>query len=276
MFVAPFLVPDQPLYWLLALYLVISGCYITGLIRRRNRQDIVPAIGFFLGLLGIYLVTQTQLDYLSRYVFFVHRIQHLVLHHLSPFLIALSAPSAILSAGLPGSLRRAVARWARWPGIRHGYRFIQNPLVGGLLFVGLIAFWLWPPVHFQAMLSARDYWLMNLSMLIDGLLFWWFMLDSRKPGSHATTYSIGLRVGVLWAVMVPQIAIGAWIALADHDLYTAYAVCGRAFPIAALTDQQLGGLFTWIPAAMMSVIGTLVLLRLGFRHESRPSQPPLS
>lgn len=148
------------------------------------------------------------------------------------------------------------------------YRVIQHPVVGGVLFVGLIAFWLWPPVHFYAMLPARYYWLMNLSMLVDGLLFWWFMLDPLPAGSHATTYGIGLRTVVLWAVMVPQIAIGATIALADHDLYTAYGVCGRALPISSLTDQQLGGLFTWIPAAMMSVLGTLVLIRHGFRNEA--------
>ena len=38
-------------------------------------------------------------------------------------------------------------------------------------------------------------------------------------------------------------------------------------------DQQLGGLLTWIPAAMMSVLATLVLLRLHFRNERARRSP---
>jgi putative membrane protein len=43
-------------------------------------------------------------------------------------------------------------------------------------------------------------------------------------------------------------------------LYDVYDVCGRAWAIDPLTDQELGGLLTWIPAAMMSVVGSLVVL----------------
>ena len=39
------------------------------------------------------------------------------------------------------------------------------------------------------------------------------------------------------------------------------SVCGRAWPLEPLTDQQLGGIVTWIPAAMMSLLGVLVVLR---------------
>jgi putative membrane protein len=66
-------------------------------------------------------------------------------------------------------------------------------------------------------------------------------------------------------IMLPQIGIGAYIALSDTILYDVYAVCGRAWPISPLVDQQIGGLITWIPASMMSVIGILIVLRLWMR-----------
>ena len=66
---------------------------------------------------------------------------------------------------------------------------------------------------------------------------------------------------LLAAVMVPQIIIGASITFADQVWFDVYAVCGRAWPVAPITDQHLGGLITWIPAAMMSVVGALVVLR---------------
>lgn len=261
------LIPWEPLYWLIALFALAAYCYTCGLIRRRNRQDVLPAVGFYIGLLSMYAVMQTHLDYYGHYVFFLHRLQHLILHHMGPFLIALSVPSAVLATGAPGWLRIVLRRLWEFTPLRWAYRFVQHPVIAGLLFVGLIAYWLIPSVHFMAMLSKTQYWVMNLSMAVDGLLFWWLILDPRRPGTTSVTYPIGLRILVLWAVMPPQIAIGAYIALADGLVYDVYAVCGRAFPISPMVDQQLGGLITWIPAAMMSVLATLILLRFTFTHD---------
>lgn len=261
------LTPWEPLYWLIALFALAAYCYTCGLIRRRSARDIFPAIGFYIGLLSMYAVMQTHLDYYGHYVFFLHRLQHLVLHHMGPFLIALSLPSAVLATGAPRWLRHIFRYAADFTPLRWAYRFVQHPVVAGLVFVGLIAFWLTPSIHFVAMLSKPDYWIMNLSMAVDGLLFWWLILDHRRPGSTPVTYPIGLRVLVLWAVMPPQIAIGAYITLAPQTVYDVYAICGRAFPISPIMDQQIGGLITWIPAAMMSALATVILLHFTFRNE---------
>ncbi|MES1941131.1 inner membrane protein [Salinisphaera sp. T5B8] len=263
------LTPWEPQPVLIAVFALAAACYVRGLARRRRIRDIAPAIAFGIGLISMYVVMQTHVDYYAQYMFFIHRAQHLILHHLGPFLIALSMPTAVLAAGAPAWLNRGVRGMGELPPVMACYRFVQHPFISALLFVGLIYFWLTPSIHFTAMLSARDYWLMNLSMAVDGLLFWWFMLDPRAPGTTRTTYSTGLRIIVLWAVMPPQIALGAYIALAPDTVYDVYAVCGRAFPISPIVDQQLGGLITWIPAAMMSVVATLILLRFGFIHERR-------
>ena len=265
------LTPWEPQPVLIAVFAIVAVCYVRGLARRRRLRDTAPAIAFGLGLISMYVVMQTHVDYYAQYMFFIHRAQHLILHHLGPFLIALSMPTAVLAAGAPAWLNRGVRGLGTLPPVMASYRFVQHPVISALLFVGLIYFWLTPSIHFTAMLSARDYWLMNLSMAVDGLLFWWFMLDPRPPGTTRTTYSTGLRIIVLWAVMPPQIALGAYIALAPDTVYDVYAVCGRAFPISPIVDQQLGGLITWIPAAMMSVVATLILLRFGFVHDRSPT-----
>lgn len=261
------LTPWEPLWPLIAAFAAVLLCYLRGLARRQRLADVPGALGFLVGLVAMYAVMQTRFDYYAQYMFFIHRLQHLVLHHLGPFLIALSVPSPVLAAGLPARLRPALRRFAAGVPSSGPYRFLQHPIVAGVLFTGLVGFWLIPAVHFDAMLSARLYWLMNLSMAVDGLLFWWFMLDPRPPGATPVTRGVGLRILVLWAVMLPQILLGAWIALSPEILFDIYAVCGRAWPISPLLDQQLGGLITWIPAAMMSVLATLVLLRFAFRFE---------
>lgn len=228
-----------------------------------------PVIGFVIGVALMYLVTQTRFDYWSQYMFFVHRGQHLVLHHLAPFLIALSMPGPVMARGVPAPVRSWFSRRTglKWIGLR-AYRGLQNPAVACVLFVGLIAFWLTPEIHFDAMLNVRLYWVMNWSMALDGLLFWWLMFE-RGRGDITPRLGYGTRVLLLFAVMVPQIVIGASITFADQNWFEVYAVCGRAWPLDPMTDQLIGGLITWIPAAMMSVVGALVILRFWIYDDAR-------
>ncbi|HKK14098.1 MAG TPA: cytochrome c oxidase assembly protein, partial [Gammaproteobacteria bacterium] len=211
---------------------------------------------------------QSYFDYLSQHMFWVHRLQHLVLHHIGPFLVVLAVPHEVMAAGLPGRLRGPVRAVLGSRPVRGVYRFLQNPVTASVLFVGLIYFWLTPSIHFIAMLSASFYKAMNWSMVIDGLLFWWLVVDPRPPEKHGTP-RYPTRILMLWAVMVPQLVLGAYIALSGHEIYSAYSVCGRAWPISPLSDQEYGGLITWIPPGMMSVVGILVVLRLWTRSSER-------
>ncbi len=153
---------------------------------------------FWLGLASIYLALQTRLDFYAEHAFFVHRLQHSVLHHLGPFLIALS--------GVPLPWKRHTGGFA-------------SPVNAVLLFNGLIILWLLPHIHLIAMLDWRLYRLMNWSMVLSGLLFWSLALSSR--------YSSSCRIMMMLAVIPPQIVIGALLFLAPHDLFPVYNLCGR-------------------------------------------------
>lgn len=242
--------------------LAATAGYLAG-IARGARPGIWRSAAYFTGVLAMYAVLHTRLDYFAQYLFAAHRAQHLVLHHVGPFLIALSNPLPVW--------RQAVGPGPRLPGPAVAvYRTLQNPFVAALLFVGMIIFWLTPAVHFDAMLDRPLYLTMNWSMAIDGLLFWWLMLTPRD-GMRLVDPAYGTRVVLLIAVMFPQIALGAYIALGPPDLYDVYAVCGRAFPITPAEDQLYGGLLTWIPAAMMSVLGALIVLHRWRHGDDEPA-----
>lgn len=238
------------------------ACYLRGMARLRQRGEPVgfwAALSFLLGVALMYGVLQTYYDYLSQHMFFVHRLQHLVLHHLGPLLIVVALPGPVLRAGLPARWRRGAAWLTRGVAWQWGLRLLQQPIVAGTLFVGLVYFWLIPSIHFTAMLDADRYRLMNWGMAVDGLLFWWLMLTPRRAqGRIAVGY--GQRIAILVVTGFLQLFLGAHIVMSKTVLFDVYGICGRAWAVSPLTDQQLGGLFTWIPPAMMSLIGVLIVI----------------
>jgi putative membrane protein len=231
--------------------------YIRGLLLtpRAARPHPLRRIAFLTGVLLIYAMLQTHFVYLAQHMFFINRLQHAGMHHFGPFLIALAWPGETIAHGMP----RIARRWcqARW--LRAVLTVVQNPVVAGLLFVGLIWFWLEPDIHFHAMVSPALYSVMNLSMVIDGLLFWFFILDPRPSPPARHSYAIRLVTCVL--VMFPQILMGSNLTFTTEPLYSYYDLCGRVFPsIGALFDQHLGGLVVWIPSSMMSSIAFMLML----------------
>ncbi|HEY9119790.1 MAG TPA: cytochrome c oxidase assembly protein [Marinobacter sp.] len=267
MSVADYLIPYDFSPVTIAGFMLVLGLYGFGLLKMPEEER--PGSGrilvFVIGVLMCYAVMQTRFDYYSQYMFFVHRGQHLILHHLGPILIALSNPLPVmrfLYSRIKPDIRRTLAPLG-WI-----YRFLQHPAIASFLFVGLIYFWLWPPIHFDAMLSRDLYWIMNWSMLLDGLLFWWLIFDPRSPvNSDALGY--GKRILLLALVAIPQMILGATIVFSRGMVYDVYEVCGRAWPMAPETDQLLGGLLTWIPPAMMSILGILIILRRAMREDGK-------
>ncbi len=226
-----------------------------------------PALrnGLFLaGVALIYAVLQTRFLYMAEHMFFLNRVQHLVMHHLGPFLIALSWPGAMIRRGMPDALGRRVETGP----LPRLCAVVQRPVLGAVLFVGLIFLWLIPPVHFRAMLDPRLFAVMNWSMVVDGLFFWFLVFDPRACPPSGLSFS--LRLILAMSVQLPQIVAGAVIALAPQDLYPSYALCGRLFPaIGPLLDQEIGGSIILFPGGMMSAAAALILARWLWAEEAR-------
>ena len=255
-----------------------TAAYIRGLLLTKRNHEATGfwrPLSFFVGLGLIYIALQTYFDFLSQHMFWVHRLQHLILHHVGPFLMVLAAPMEMMSRGVPIRFRDQVLRpvW-RNRMVQGIYSFLQNPIIAPVLFVGLIYFWLSPAIHFTVMLNEDRYRLMNWSMVVDGILFWWLMLAPRTPDGHANI-SYMKRILILFIVMIGQVLLGAYIFMHKSMLYDVYGICGRAWAISPMTDQQIGGLITWIPPSMMCVIAVLVVLSR-ILHEDEEEIVPAS
>jgi putative membrane protein len=252
------LVPWEPSFAVVIVTAVTAMLFIKGSLKYKLffRQKLY----FGTGLLSLYTVSHTQVDYYAEHEFFVHQLQSLALHHLGPFLIVLSCPKEALSAGFPMAGKRLIRMVSGWKPVQCLVNVLFHPVAAVTVFVGLIAFWLLPSIHFIAMLDWRIYRLMNWSMVLNGLMFWGIVLNSHSK------WSPGSRIGMMLAVIPPQILIGALIFFTPHELYPIYTLCGRAFTgMSSITDQQIGGLILWMNAAMMSVIGILIVIHKELR-----------
>lgn len=235
-----------PLIWYLrGLWLTPAG----------QRPHILRRVAFLTGVALIYAMTQTRYVYFAQHMFFLNRIQHLGMHHLGPWLVALGWPGATIARGMPAFMYRVIR--ARW--LRAFLRVVQQPVIAGTLFVGLLAFWLIPSVHLPAMLSPVLYDTMNLSMVIDGLLFWFLILDPRPSPQAAHSYATRLITVIL--ISFPEILLGATLSFTTTSIYAYYDLCGRLLPsIGAMEDQHIGGIIIWIPGSMMSSIAFLIIM----------------
>ncbi|MBV8798549.1 MAG: cytochrome c oxidase assembly protein [Alphaproteobacteria bacterium] len=209
---------------------------------------------FIAGELLLYAMVQTHIDYYAQHMFFIHRAQHFVLHHVGAFLIALGASGSVLWAGMPDFLKPLFTSKP----VRMSVDFIMHPVAAPVIFVGMIYLWLIPAIHTRVMLDARLYDVMNWSMALDGIAFWWLVLDPR-PSPPARIGS-GIRALLIIAVEPPQMALGAILSLSGTDYYPVYRICGRMFDIPALSDQHYGGLIIWLPGTLLSLLAIILVL----------------
>ncbi|CAB3748277.1 cytochrome c oxidase assembly protein [Paraburkholderia solisilvae] len=259
--------PWEPSLGLVAIFVVAALLYARG--SRRIRVSIPRRIAFWVGLALFYVALHTRLDYYAEHQFFVHRLQHLVLHHLAPLIIMASYPGSVLRAGLPLRWRRLLRRWQRRRTVRVAAAILLNPAFISVAFVVSVVFWLIPSVQFVAMLDWRIYRFMNWSVAVSGLLYWWMLLDHR-PSPPSRTRP-GLRVLSPVITMTPQILVGAIITFSSQDLYPVFTLCGRAFTSLPVTlDQSLGGLIMWVPAGVLEAIGAMMALRNLMRLSASP------
>lgn len=255
---------------LLLMFFLGSWLFIRG--TKVHKVTFARQLFFWSGVVILYLTMHTRLDYYAERMFFIHRLQHLVLHHLGPLLIMGAYPGQVMRAGLPMPMRiwlRDFRATALGRGIE---AVLTNKILVPFLFVILVVGFLIPTVQFYSMLDWRLYRFMNWSVVISGFMYWNLILD-RRPSPPAVL-SPGGRILSPVITMVPQMVVGAIITFTERDLYPIFDLCGRAIPgISALTDQAIGGLTMWILAGFVEVFGLLFALATLMRLSARNRLP---
>ncbi|HVE08487.1 MAG TPA: cytochrome c oxidase assembly protein, partial [Paraburkholderia sp.] len=94
-----FFEPWEPSLVLPLVFAVCGVLYLRG--SWRARTGVSRQLAFWFGFVLFYVALQTRVDYYAEHQFFIHRLQHLVLHHLAPLCVMAAYPGSTLRAGLP-------------------------------------------------------------------------------------------------------------------------------------------------------------------------------
>lgn len=233
---------------------LVCFVYIRGVRQRQQRGRPTShreASLVFLGLFMLFLALQSPIDPLGERSFFMHQVQHLLLRALGPMLLFLPSPQTTFVSGLNTRTRRFLARVGRLTGLGA----LAHPVTVTLLFAGLAYVWQYPPYFELALRNDMVHYLMHVTMLGSGLLFWWCIFDTRPS---ATRY--GTRLAMLWIATTANIALGAYLTMKTSVVFPVYDELGRLW-VDGEMDELLGGLIVWILGSMMSLVPFLVILR---------------
>ncbi|MGH8220258.1 MAG: cytochrome c oxidase assembly protein [Steroidobacteraceae bacterium] len=242
--------------------LLIAYVYLRGLRRRSRaperfgRWNWRPSC-FLAGLLCLYAVLQSPLDFLADHLFFVHQIQHLFLMMIVPILLLAPAPEGELTAGLPSSARRLLlAPIVRNRAIGGVMRCLMHPCTATVLGGGMLYFWMIPGVYDAALSNERIHDLMHLCLLFGGLLFWRRVLDRRRP---PVGLSYLTRAGMLKVNLMMVAALGGYLTSKDDPLYRDSGF--GLMNITSIVDEQIGGAILWFAGSLILLAAIALTIR---------------
>lgn len=210
---------------LLGLIVLVVGAWVW--VVRRSPEP--ASAGRRLALIGavalLIVIWLTPLATLAQhYLLAVHLLQVLILMGPVPALLLLALPrnAGIDPASVPLPLRLAV-----------------HPIVAIVaLNVGFIA-WHITPVYDSALATWWLYDLMQATLLLVSVLFWWPIVTPCSPPARTLT-GFG-KLGYIVLATIPQTLGGLLVALAGHVLYPGYGAGPELVGVDPMTDQQIAG-----------------------------------
>ena len=253
--------------WLMALLFASALLYALGVRRLWARAGMGRGIAiaevarFAAGWLLLVAALLSPIDSLGGALFSAHMVQHELLMVGAAPLLVLGRPLEAWAWGLPFDARRALGGVARIGWLRATWGFITEP-VGAWAFHA-IALWAWHvPALFEAALQDETlHAFQHASFLGSALAFWWAVFGGaarrRDAGSLASLFTTMLHTG----------ALGALLTFAPTPWYAHYE-SAAAFGLAAIEDQQLGGLVMWMPGSLSYLVAALAIVAAWL---SRPS-----
>jgi putative membrane protein len=213
---------------------------------RGVRPRPVEHVAFWAGWAALVVAVAPPLDRLAALRFSAHMAQHELLMVIGAPLMIVGRPIVAWLWAMPRRMRRDVAVGPAARGALAAWRWLTRPLVAWALH-GLVI-WVWhaPALYEAAVRSEALHAVQHATFVATGVFFWWGLIYGRYGraaygASALFVFSTSVHTGVL----------GALFTFAESPLYPLYASRAADAGVDAMVDQQLAGLYMWIPAGLV-------------------------
>lgn len=254
--------------WVVLPLALSGGLYLTGLARLWRRAGIGRGVKLWQatcfacgwGLLVFALVT--PLHWLGERLFVAHMIEHEILMALAAPLLVVGRPVAMLWA-LSAAMRRRAGGIGQTPAVARSWNWLTYPPVATLVHGGALWIWHAPAFYEAALADPWIHWLQHLSFFVTALLFWRALLQGRE-GERA----YGAAIFYLFVTSLHTGFLGILLAFFRRPIYPTQTSQAAEWGLTPLEDQQLAGLFMWIPAGLVYAGAALILAGLWIASSS--------
>ena len=206
---------------------------------------------FFMGMAALFVALISPLDAVSESLFAAHMVQHLLLMLVAAPLLVVSRPLAPLLRGLPKVWRKTIGMGAHHPTLQGVWATLTGFVTVIVLHIGTIWLWHVPTLYSAALRNETVHIVEHISFFVPAALYWWMIVNRDHFGG---------RILSLFSVMMASGLLGALMTFASAPWYADHAPYVAAWGLTPLDDQQLAGLFMWIPAGMLYAAIAAMLL----------------
>jgi putative membrane protein len=231
--------------------------------------SVARAASFNAAILILAVALLSPLDGAAADLFSAHMVQHLLLVMVVAPLWVLGAPLLPALWAFPQQRRVAVGVWwRRSSGARAVVHVLTQPGIAFVLHMVLLWFWHFPQPYQAALRSEGLHALEHLSFLGSAMLVWWAAL--QPVGRRRTSRGAGILL--LGGTLLQSGVLGAVLMFAQSPWYPAHAQGTVASGRTLIEDQQLAGLFMWIPASVAYIGAAAWLFLQWMRADERRSR----
>ena len=214
----------------------------------------IERVAFWTGWVTLIVSVAPPLDGAAAMRFSAHMVQHELLMLVGAPLMIVGRPIVPWLWAMPEHVRLAAGTAPPARLLKSAWRSLTVPIVAWALH-GLVV-WLWhaPVLYEGAVENEGIHALQHATFVGTAVLFWWGLVHGRYGRA-----AYGASALYVFTTMVHTGVLGAVFTLSQTPFYRIYADRAVAAGIDAAADQQLAGLYMWVPAGLILTVFGLAL-----------------
>ena len=241
------------------LFLVaLAVMYLIGTLqlnRRGARVRLIERASFWVGWSAMFAAVAPPMDAASAQAFSSHMVQHELLMLIGAPLMIVGRPILPWLWALPDGSRLSARAPLQSRMLSNAWQWMTLPPLAWALHGAVVWLWHAPVLYEAAVRSEAVHAFQHATFVGTAVLFWWGLIYGRYGRA-----AYGASALFVFITMMHTGALGALFALSTSPYYPLYRERASAAGIDPVIDQQLAGLYMWIPSGVVLTIFALALI----------------